>query len=86
MKKNILNVFIGLSALALVSSCHKQLDLSPISSISDANYWKTADQFDAFVTGVHATFRSHNNSFIFLGEMRSDIFGTDPGNSGAFTG
>ncbi|MFT4156280.1 SusD family outer membrane lipoprotein NanU [Parafilimonas sp.] len=79
------NYIILLSILSL-SACKKALDLSPESSISDANYWKTADQFDAFVTGVHTQFRSDNVYFLFLGELRSDIFGTDPGSSTAFTG
>ena len=86
MKHNIKNIFLGLCALALFSGCSKQLDLAPISNISDANYWKTADQFDAFVTGIHANFRTNNSNFQVLGEMRADIFGTDPGNAGAFTG
>ena len=75
-----------LSLLVVVSSCTKQLDLTPVSSISDANYWKTPDQFDAFVTGIHSQFRNNNSSFEYLGEMRADVFGTDPGSSSTFTG
>ena len=86
MKKIISIILSGFSILFFFSSCTKQLDLSPVSSISDANFWKTADQFDAFVTGIHTSFRSHNTSFEYLGEMRADIFGTDPGSGSAFTG
>lgn len=86
MKKIINKILIGFAAIMLISSCKKQLDLAPISSISDANYWKTSDQFDAFVSGLESRFRSHNSSFQALGELRSDIFGTEPGNAGAFTG
>jgi len=87
MKKNIIKLFIS-AALIIVAftSCNKSLDLSPVSSISDANYWKTADQFAAFVTGVHSRFRSHETNFMYLGELRGDIFGTDEGSTGAFTG
>ncbi len=67
-------------------SCSKKLELTPISNISDVNFWKTPDQFDAFVTGLHVRFRSHNGAFQTLGEFRADIFGSDPGTSGAFTG
>jgi starch-binding outer membrane protein, SusD/RagB family len=72
MKKNIFIIFFFLFAM-LATSCEDRLDLSPVSSISDANYWKTPEQFDAFVSGVHARFRSHNGAFQSLGEMRSDI-------------
>jgi hypothetical protein len=86
MKKLIINSIIGIVLVASFNSCSKRLDLSPVSSISDANFWKTPDQFDAFVTGINTRFRSHNSAFQVLGELRSDIFGPDPGSSGAFTG
>lgn len=69
-----------------IAGCSKKLDLTPVSSISDANFWETPEQVDAFVTGLHARFRSNTLQFQYLGEMRSDIFGTDPGSSSAFTG
>ncbi len=69
-----------------ISSCSKKLDLSPVSSISDNNYWQTPEQVDAFVSGIHIAFRNNTSAFQYLGEMRADIFGTDPGSSSAFTG
>src|SRR5579875_1826332 len=86
MKKNILYIVSGAWLLLLLGSCTKQLDLSPVSSITDANYWKTPDQFDAFVTGIHSQFRNNNSAFEYLGEMRADVFGTDPGSASTFTG
>ncbi|MFM8449266.1 MAG: SusD family outer membrane lipoprotein NanU [Haliscomenobacter sp.] len=86
MKKFIIYILVlGASALGL-SACQDQLDLAPISSISDGNYWQTPDQYDAFLSGVHNRFRSHTAAFQILGELRSDIFGTEPGNAGTFTG
>ena len=73
-------------AIITFNSCTDKLDLAPISSISDGNYWKTPEQFDAFVAGVHARFRGHTGTFQTLGEMRADIFGTEPGSSSTFTG
>lgn len=84
MKKNI--ILLSLLSLLLWSSCSKRLDLTPVSSISDASYWKTAEQFDAFVTGVHAQFRNNAGAFQTLGEMRADAFGTDPGSNAVFSG
>ncbi len=85
--KKIYNIYIvGLGLIMLLGSCSKKLELAPVSSISDANFWQTPDQVDAFVAGVHNRFRSHTYTFQVLGEMRADIFGTDPGSSSVFTG
>jgi hypothetical protein len=62
------------------------LNLAPVSSLSDESFWKTPDQFDAFVSGIHQSFRSSTYSFELLGEVRADVFGTDPGSSSSFTG
>lgn len=75
-----------LFSMTYFQSCTDDLNLAPISSISDSNYWLTPEQFDAFVVGLHVRFRSHVNAFQTLGEMRTDIFGTEPGNTGTFTG
>ena len=85
--KNIAKKFyISVGFSLMIMSCQTSLDLAPISTISDTNYWKTADQFDAFASGIHAKFRSDNSSIQALGELRADIFGTEPGNAGSFTG
>jgi hypothetical protein len=89
MKKTLIKLITCFITIFLVNACSKKLDLSPISSISDANYWKTADQFDAFVSGVHSRFRGHTSAFQLLGEMRADVFGTEagyPNYPGTFTG
>ena len=86
MKKIIFIALATVSFSIIISSCSKKLDLAPESSISDANFWQTPQQVDAFVMGLHARFRSHTTAFLYLGEMRADIFGHDPGSSSAFTG
>lgn len=85
MKKNIIGIISSI-CLLLGNSCSEKLDLAPVSSITDANYWKTPDQVDAFVSGIHISFRSHVANFQALGEMRSDIYGLEPGASQSFTG
>lgn len=85
MKSNMLKTLVA-SLIIFLGACSDNLDLTPVSTISDASYWKTPEQFDAFVTGLHARFRAHSTSFQTLGEMRADIFGTDPPSSSAFTG
>lgn len=86
MKKNIILIATGLTLVSMFSACTKQIELAPVSSISDANFWQTPEQVDAFVSGLHNRFRGSVGTFQSLGEMRSDIFGTDPGSSSAFTG
>ncbi len=87
MKTIFRNILVLLSLSGLIfTGCKNELDLSPVSSLSDASYWQTADQFDAFVNGVYTRFRGHNANFQYLGELRSDIFGTDPGSTATFTG
>lgn len=74
MKK--LMTYIAACSMALsMNSC---LDLEPTSEITDANYWKSADQFDAFNTGLKAQFRSYGYIFEEWGELRSDIYGGTP--------
>ena len=77
---------IKLCLIFLISACSDKLDLVPISSISDGNFWQTPEQSQAFVAGVHSRFRDNTLQFIYLGEMRADIFGTDEGSNSAFTG
>jgi hypothetical protein len=85
--RKILIVTVAVFCLSVTfNSCSKKLDLAPISSISDVNFWQTPEQVDAFVMGIHARFRNHTGAFQYLGEMRADIFGHDPGSGAAFTG
>ena len=86
MRKNIIYIAATLGMMIYVSSCSNELALAPVSSISSTNYWKTPDQFDAFVSGVMSAFRSNTLQFEQLGELRADVFGTDPGTNAAFTG
>ncbi len=86
MKKNMIKILTVLALMISVASCSKKLDLAPVSSITDGNFWQTPEQVATFVTGIHARFRSNTIQFIYLGELRADIFGTDPGSNSVFTG
>lgn len=86
MKKYTIIILSALGMLTLISSCRKDLSLAPVSSITDGNYFQNAAQFDAFMAGIHVTFRGSTAAFQILGENRADIFGTDPGSGSAFTG
>ena len=85
--RNHIILFLSISAfLVFLTSCSKKLELVPVSNLSNDSYWQTPDQFDAFITGLHSRFRSHNGNFLYLGELRSDIYGTEPGSTASFTG
>lgn len=76
MKKIIIS-FALVASLFSLGGC-TSLDLDPISTITDANYWKTADQYKAFMVGIHTRMREHSYNFFLLGESRSDVFGDLP--------
>ena len=86
MKKYTITILSALGILMLISSCRKDLSLAPVSSITDGNFFQNSGQFDAFMAGIYSNFRSSTGTFQTLGEMRADIFGTDPGSGSAFTG
>lgn len=76
MKKIAISFALAASLLSF-SGC-TSLDLEPTSSITDPNYWKNADQFNAFMVGLHTRFREHAFNFFLLGESRADVFGDLP--------
>lgn len=75
MKKIIFHLFLGLQ-LMLVAGCNQmKLDLTPVSSITDGNFWKSSEQWDSFVVGIHSRLRTHTYNLFVLGSLRSDEFG-----------
>jgi hypothetical protein len=86
MKNRILHFGWSFCVILAIYGCADELNLAPVSSISDANFWQTPEQTEAFVNGVHARFRETTYEFILLGELRADIFGTEPGVPSTFSG
>lgn len=76
MKKIYLS-FAFIASLFVMGSCD-WLDTEPTSSITQEQYWQNADQFEAFMFGLHTRFREHSYNFFLLGEARSDVFGDAP--------
>lgn len=56
-----------------LASCDA-LEFGPVSSITDGNFWLTADQYDAFQEGLYSQFRGLSGNFWTLGEPRADYF------------
>lgn len=57
-------LYLTFIAFLLLGSCD-WLDTTPVSSISDKQYWQTDDQYDAFMMGIHARFRDHSYTFLY---------------------
>lgn len=74
----IKNIILAFAASTLLAGGCTSLDMDPISEITDLNYWKTPEQFESFVYGLHSRFRSQTWNMFLLGEARSDVFGGIP--------
>ena len=57
---NIKKIILAFAASAMLAGGCTSLDMDPVSDITDLNYWKTPEQFDSFVFGLHSRFRSHS--------------------------
>lgn len=58
------------------SSCTKNLELEPISQISNSSFWKTENDAQGALNGMYARLRDQAASnFFLLGEARSEVMG-----------
>ena len=77
MKAKIYSILFAAASVFGCTSCDS-LDLVPESSIADSGYWKDADQFSAFHTGISSYLRGQSYNFYIFGELRSNIFNGVP--------
>ncbi|WP_346237073.1 RagB/SusD family nutrient uptake outer membrane protein [Niabella insulamsoli] len=63
-----------IAALLLLSSCNKNLDLPPADDISNSQYWKTAQDLDAYVLQFYASLPTTRNSSGYTGYIGSDAY------------
>lgn len=80
-KKFIL--FLGILFLPIVS-CTDQLELEPISSISESTYWKTENDATGVLYGMYDLLRAlaEDNSLLYWGDGRSEVMGLSFGAAG----
>ena len=71
-------LFSYIAATVVSLSLTGCLDLEPTSSITDANFWKNADQVQSFNQGLHSFVRDYGYEYIIWGEMRSNIYSGTP--------
>lgn len=65
-----------------MEGCESVLDLAPVSTVTEGNYWQNPEQFEIFMTGIHSRLRTHVWDLERMGEFRADIFGESPMGTG----
>lgn len=76
------NIIILLAFLLLGNACTDQLNLSPISQISNASFWKTEDDANGALYGMYVRLRDQMASNYFKwGEARSEAMEPSSGGS-----
>lgn len=78
--KSITYSILAAGLAITVTSCSKQLDLTPISSTTTNNFYSNANDFAQGVNGAYSNLTNYPNQALWLGELRSDnINGQDDG-------
>ena len=67
--KRILSYWALFLSIFLLPGCHA-LDLEPIDSWTLNNYWKTEEQTERFIRGLHYRLQSRMETIILMGELR----------------
>ncbi len=73
-----------LAAVFTTTSCTDTITLEPISTITNASFWKTESDVTGSLYGMYDRFRAlaENHTLLYLGEARSEVmggsFGTGP--------
>lgn len=75
--KKIIFALLTAAASVTFTGCDS-LDVESVSTITDAGYWKSADQIKAFNTAMHELIREESYKLFQLGEPRADIYGDVP--------
>ncbi len=82
MRQYIRKYVAVLSAVAAVFSCSGPLDLEPVSSISNASFWKTENDANGVLFAMYQRLRLQyegNFNMMFWGEGRSEALGNNFG-------
>lgn len=61
---------------AILSSCNS-LELGPIDHYGLNNYWKTKEQCERFIIGLHYRMRSRMSATMTMGELRGGTLNTN---------
>ena len=67
--KRILTYWTIILATLQISGC-KPLDLEPVDNWTLNNYWKTEEQTERFLRGLHYRLQRRMETFVLLGALR----------------
>ncbi|QCR24846.1 RagB/SusD family nutrient uptake outer membrane protein [Pontibacter sp. SGAir0037] len=68
-----MKAYIILFLLVISTSCQDFLELQPESQINDQNFYKTENDFEKAMIGVHGTFRDlYNTDIFYIAELMTD--------------
>lgn len=85
MRKIFLSIAIA-SSLAFASSCNQfDLDLRPEDSFSTIEFWKTEEQVNGAMNGLHSQLRDNQATLWNLGEIRGGTLRNGTGFTGSST-
>lgn len=74
-------VAIIISTLPLLYSCSKQLDQTPVSSVTTGTFYTNNNDFIQATNGVYTRLNAYPDQALWMGEMRSDnILASSDGN------
>lgn len=73
MTNNYINkIFFSIAIFCMLNSCQKQLELVPLSEISDAEYYNTPEEVESAVIAIYDGLQEIPMSEFAVTEMRSD--------------
>ncbi|CAL1519380.1 RagB/SusD family nutrient uptake outer membrane protein [Chitinophaga sp. MM2321] len=77
--KKIFIIFVCITGISSVS-CKNELNLAPVSEISNTSFWKTESDAEGANVGMYTALRGESSSNLFMwGESRSDAMGPNVG-------
>ncbi len=83
MRKSFLQIAL-LSTVLILSSCHKDLDISQNSQLSSTSMWKEQGDAESAMLGAHARMRTaFSQGLVYWGEYRTGLWGA--GNHGGLS-
>jgi hypothetical protein len=81
MKTKNIGSWLCMAGLLFSVACSKKLDQTPVSSITNSNFYTNTNDFLQAVNGVYNKLRLYPDHLLWMGEMRSDnIAATSDGN------
>lgn len=73
MKKSTNYIFACFIFMLLLGGCKKLLDITPQSSITEQNYFKSESDFDPYLTGIYVFMRTFANNVTYGMERSEEL-------------